>query len=175
MTRRLNLQFHSTKDLFHILQQAERREVGRYRLGDEPSYTARAAAAVQEAQTALFNTATLPFGLVWAKVKTAQADLQNMASDALKNGATTAGDVLNTLASRVSQAADTWSKGVGNSIKNLGTGAGDAYREFFGIPPWAVMLLGVVVLGGAGYLLVTPAGQTVLSGGGKALARLAMV
>lgn len=60
------------------------------------------------------------------------------------------------------------------SIKEWGAGFGDGWRSFWGMGPGTMLagagVLGLVVLGGGGYLLLTGGGQTLLAGAGTALA-----
>lgn len=164
----------TTADLLSILSRTR----GRGRIGaDEPSYADRAQQIFNRGME--LASSFSPFGMVYRGMREAQTELQTLA-------VRTAGlpaEVIAALSDRMGQAAESLSLHGANVLRNVASGAGDAYREFFGFPPIVAILLGLAVLVGGGYLLLSPGGQTLLSrggaglleGAGKALSGLALV
>ena len=129
----------------------------------------------------LWDTASAPGRFVRSQIEESMQSMDRtarswgqLAKDAAANG----NESLAELFAKQSESME-------NLLKSMGRGAGEGWREFWGLPPWVFWGVGVVALvatvATAGYLLLTPGGQGVLVGGGKlaagggtALARLAI-
>lgn len=145
------------------------RRCGCTRIGEE-SWLDWAKSKVKGYQDLILDTATYPVSYLYEKGKATAQELKAGAEELYRSGASTMGDAVLELSTRVSESADALSSAAGRALAEAGKGAGEAYESFFGVPPWVAVLMGVVVLGGAGYLLLSPGGQSLLMGGGKAAA-----
>ena len=63
----------------------------------------------------------------------------------------------------VANAVERTAKSLQDAMTSLGTGAGSAFRGFWGVPPWVLLAGGVLALGavaaGGGMLFLSPGGQ----------------
>jgi hypothetical protein len=99
-----------------------------------------------------------------AQIRAGRDLLLESAATAIQTGQTAAGNMIGTLAGRASQA-----------LADLGKGAGNAFRSFWGISPSTLIGVGAVALlllafGGFAFVGWTPGGQLYAAGLGRALA-----
>lgn len=131
-------------------------------------FLARIDALAQAAAKTAVNAATAPAAAAQARMQDQARQFQAYAQEAYSAGMGTVGDSLVQLGTRAGQAAAA-----------LGSGLGDAFAAFWGVEPstaiGAGLLVGLLIAAGAGWLLLTPGGQAVLFGGGKALAKGALL
>lgn len=132
-----------------------------YRRGSEVS---------QVATTALLDAASTPFAWAYANLKAGAFDLAETGEQLVRRGLLIEGAIADELADRAYRFAEGLADVGAHALAAGGEGFGDMFREFWGLPPWALLAAGLVVLAGGGYLLLSPGGQALLSGGARALA-----
>jgi hypothetical protein len=187
----ISFRYHTTAEILAILHYLaenpgcdapawmRRRGGPRSRLGDDgmldeaASWMQHAAErgtdVAQTAVRATLDTAGTPFGWAYGKIQEGAADLEVAAKKLRDDSFETAGAAADELARRARQFAATMGAGIGDFGSNVASGLGKGYREFFGFPPGVAILVGLVVMGGLGYLVLSPGGQALLSGGASAI------
>lgn len=104
--------------------------------------------------------------------KTAAAG-RGIVAQSVREGAQTLGVVASEIADRAAEAALALEQAAGQAVADWGKKAGEGFRDFWGIPPWALVgglaLASLALAGGAGFLLSGTGGQALLGGLGKGI------
>lgn len=193
MSLPVSFAFHRTDEILEALRlqalhvrrgtrrhpHGSRRHRGHGRLGDDgwgdwiankiESGYRRGAELTQVAVQATVDGLSAPIVAVYGKLKAGGTELLQTARDVAASGYELEGQALDELGKRALAFADGLATGGAGFLQKVGTGAGEAFKGFWGVPPAAMILVGLVVLGGGGYLLLSPGGQALLRGGGGAI------
>lgn len=189
MTPRVTFRYHSTPELIAALatRRAHQRARVAWVLGDDLITEAGAtldhaidtsARVMQTAIRAGVNTATTPWRATHDVLRDGAASLARDAETLAQSGLELEAQAVRQLAQNTEQLATAWGRGAGQFAAELGRGLGEAEREVLGLKPGQIALIagvfGLLVLGGAGYILLTPGGQELALGSGRVLSRVAM-
>ena len=188
MMRRVTFRYHSTPELIAALdaRRARQRAYTRWTLGADviteagdtlDHAIATSARVMQTAIRAGVNTVSTPWRATYDVLRDGAASLAADAQTLAQAGLELEAQAVRQLAQNTEQLATAWGRGAGQFAAELGRGLGEAEREVLGLKPGEIALVaglfGLLVLGGAGYVLLTPGGQELAVGGGRALSRLA--
>jgi len=132
------------------------------KIGAEEGWIDRAQKWVDLASDTLFRTANAPAEFFRHQINQSLRDAGNLLRDATDETNKT-----------VVQAVRRTASGLEDALRSIGTGAGDGFAGFLGVPPWVLLAGGVLVLGsiatGSGLLFLSPAGQALGTGAAAGL------
>lgn len=166
----------STDELLSALARSARRP-RRVRLGGldeaagllEGAYR-RASQLAQVASASVIDAASAPFAQVYSRLKHGALDLAETAGELARRGILVESQIVDELGRRAWNFADGLADFGAAALGKAGEGLGDLAENFWGLPPWGLLLAGLLVVAGGGYLLISPGGQALLSGASKAIA-----
>jgi len=125
------------------------------RIGAErPTYLQQAQQWLAYTRQTIFDVANAPPAYFRYQINESLRTVGQLVQDAMNEGNKAVAESLQRTANALAE-----------SMRQLGTGAGDAFEGFWGIPPWALLGGGMLFVGamatGGSLLFLSPAGQAV--------------